>query len=556
LTYDLRGNIITLQRNGLNSNGWTSNHFVAGTYGRIDNLTYAYNTKNQLLSINEASLPTRGFKTNPNATGNQYGYDANGNLIFDKNKYISSIEYNYLNLPIKVVIDNPDAVNSGSIEFIYDATGTKLRKTVKNKDGSVKETWDYVNGVEYKNQILQRVAHSEGAVVRNDLGQYQHEYVLRDHLGNTRVTFTDGVNKGEPYWDWSNYTYMQPDNTGYDDGVVTESDIKQIHHTYPFGMAMEGNWNNIGTAGNNQYLYNGKQWNDDFGMGWYDYGARFYDPSIARWSVVDPMAEARITLSGYQYVQNNPIMLIDPTGMLDAKSMYGGTYGYDSQQASQKGVSGRMDDSDDEAYKNAGARKVKDFEGNSHSITEDDIKESGSIPSFTKLWNNYSDVSHPNPKSFFKTDIYGGKNHCAINLSNALILSGVSLKKFKGARCEGTCPLEGDLKGQHTVRAEQLAEWLKRNPFGLGKPSVYSGQTFEAGIKDRTGIVFFEDYWQRPGEKGDTRTGDHIDLWNKWRLGNNNLLMSWIRSNYPEASENIGMSDLRRSKTVLFWEIK
>jgi RHS repeat-associated protein len=316
LTYDLRGNITTLKRNGLNSNGWTGNNFVAGTYGRIDNLTYAYNTKNQLLSVNEASLPTRGFKTNPNATGNQYDYDANGNLISDKNKYITSIEYNYLNLPIKVVIDNPtDAVNSGSIEFVYDATGTKLRKTVKYSNGSVKETWDYVNGVEYKNQILQRVAHSEGAVVRNDYGQYQHEYVLRDHLGNTRVTFTDGVNKGEPYWDWSNYSYIQPDNTGYDDGVVTEADIKHINHTYPFGMAMEGNWNNAGSANNNKYLYNGKQWNDDFGMGWYDYGARFYDPAIARWNAIDPLAEKYKRWSPYNYCLDNPIKFIDPNGM-------------------------------------------------------------------------------------------------------------------------------------------------------------------------------------------------------------------------------------------------
>jgi RHS repeat-associated protein len=315
LSYDLRGNITTLQRNGLNSNGWTGNNFVAGTYGLIDNLTYAYNTKNQLLSVNEASLPTRGFKTNPNATGDQYGYDANGNLMFDKNKYLTSIEYNYLNLPIKVVIDNPtDAVNSGSIEFVYDATGAKLRKTVKYSNGSVKETWDYVNGVEYKNQILQRVAHSEGAVVRNDFGQYQHEYVLRDHLGNTRVTFTDGVNKGEPYWDWSNYSYIQPDNTGYDDGVVTEADIKHINHTYPFGMAMEGNWNNAGSANNNRYLYNGKQWNDDLGMGWYDYGARFYDPAIARWTAVDPLSEKMRRHSPYNYAFDNPIRFIDPDG--------------------------------------------------------------------------------------------------------------------------------------------------------------------------------------------------------------------------------------------------
>jgi hypothetical protein len=77
----LRGNITTLKRNGLNSNGWTGNNFVAGTYGLIDSLGYTYNSKNQLKSIAESSLLDRGFKTNANATGDQYGYDSNGNLI-------------------------------------------------------------------------------------------------------------------------------------------------------------------------------------------------------------------------------------------------------------------------------------------------------------------------------------------------------------------------------------------------------------------------------------------------------------------------------------------
>jgi RHS repeat-associated protein len=222
-----------------------------------------------------------------------------------------------LNLPIKVVINNPtDAVNSGSIEFLYDATGTKLRKTVKYSNGSVKETWDYVNGVEYKNQILQRVAHSEGAVVRNDLGAYQHEYVLRDHLGNTRVTFTDGVNKGEPYWDWSNYSYIAPDNTGYDDGVVTEADIKHINHTYPFGMAMEGNWNNAGSANHKRYLYNGKQWNDDFGLGWNHHDWRFYDVAIGRFITIDPESEkdGQMSWNPYHFALDNPIRYNDPNG--------------------------------------------------------------------------------------------------------------------------------------------------------------------------------------------------------------------------------------------------
>jgi RHS repeat-associated protein len=175
-----------------------------------------------------------------------------------------------------------------------------------------------------KEGILQWVAYN--AVVRNDLGQYQHEYVLRDHLGNTRVTFTDGVNKGEPYWDWSNYSYIQPDNTGYDDGVVTEADIKHINHTYPFGMAMEGNWNNAGSANNNRYLYNGKQYNDDFGMGWYDYGARFYDPAIGRWNTIDPLAGKYPSWSPYSYVMDNPVSFFDKDGREPVLPIYTITY--------------------------------------------------------------------------------------------------------------------------------------------------------------------------------------------------------------------------------------
>jgi hypothetical protein len=87
--------------------------------------------------------------------------------------------------------------------------------------------------------------------------KFSQKYALRDHLGNTRLTFSDANN----------------------DGTVTQADIEQENHYYAFGLNMEGNWN--GAAGPNKYQYNGKEWNDDFGLGWNLYEARPYDPATA-----------------------------------------------------------------------------------------------------------------------------------------------------------------------------------------------------------------------------------------------------------------------------------
>ncbi len=176
-TYDANGNILTLNRWGR----------VLNTAQKIDELVYSYantNKSNRLSSVKDdaEAYDIGDFKDGTN-TGDDYSYDANGNLTKDENKDITAISYNQLNLPELITF-----TGNRSISFVYDAAGIKLQK-IKNDNG-VLTTTDYISGFIYEGNNLQHFAHEEGRVRKNDAGSLVYDYVIKDHLGNARSTFT------------------------------------------------------------------------------------------------------------------------------------------------------------------------------------------------------------------------------------------------------------------------------------------------------------------------------------------------------------------------------
>jgi RHS repeat-associated protein len=85
----------------------------------------------------------------------------------------------------------------------------------------------------------------------------------------------------------------------------------------------------------NRYLYNGKELQDQAiggtPFGWYDYGARFYDPQLGRWHVQDPIVQFS---NPYIGIGNNPVNFIDPDGM-SVRMTSGGGYSFTGDDAVQ-----------------------------------------------------------------------------------------------------------------------------------------------------------------------------------------------------------------------------
>ena len=78
----------------------------------------------------------------------------------------------------------------------------------------------------------------------------------------------------------------------------------------PFGEEMVAQNN---SSYNNVYRFSAKELDEDTGLSYF--GARYYDPKFSIWLSVDPLAEEFFNYSPYNYCLQNPINLVDPTGM-------------------------------------------------------------------------------------------------------------------------------------------------------------------------------------------------------------------------------------------------
>jgi RHS repeat-associated protein len=95
--------------------------------------------------------------------------------------------------------------------------------------------------------------------------------------------------------------------------------VVQETHYDPWGLELAGIGYLADPAKESKFTYNGKEKQDQFGLGWLDcasadYHARQVDPALGRMWAVDPLAGKFAPLSPYVYVANNPLLFVDPDG--------------------------------------------------------------------------------------------------------------------------------------------------------------------------------------------------------------------------------------------------
>lgn len=111
----------------------------------------------------------------------------------------------------------------------------------------------------------------------------------------------------------------------------------------------------------NEYLYNGKMFQDELGLDWLDYGARFYDPVLGRWHSVDPLAEEYYPQSPFHFSGNNPIYNVDDNGM-----------NYDGYIIDDEGNINRVNDTGGDKYDVL-------YTENDYNAARQETKENGSL---------------------------------------------------------------------------------------------------------------------------------------------------------------------------------
>lgn len=254
----------------------------------------------------------------------------------------------------------------------------------------------------------------------------------------------------------------------FDDFSVqhAKSPIIQINEYYPFGLTFNNHQRDNVPA--QRYLYNGKEAQGEFQLNWLDFGFRFYDAAIGRFTGVDPLAADYYWLTSYNYAENSPVANIDLWGLQRFYAADGSFLGQVGDDDDVRVINSALDNAQAKAHVDARSEeRTQALMDNSVPFAEyftavEDVTNNAALETYSNHGNNCFDaanaqldkagVSQTGPVEAIQTlvdtdedpaltaDAFGG----AIRVQTELNKGNPVMVGVKGTKTNGTVPDPGN----------------------------------------------------------------------------------------------------------------
>ena len=243
-----------------------------------------------------------GSLIDPNITFDGYTTYPSAFLVIDPNGIYSKHYYaGTQRIVSRLGEEKADIFNTGENRTTSETSEAKKLDDTALRNIQVTDLKEYlkeakigkVSFKEYKGSTYQE---EEEAILAEDLKENSEE----GNLEQERAPVSAPV-----------YFY-HPDHLGSSTFLTdANGNAYQFFINLPFGETMAEQLPD--TYYRTPFKFNGKELDEETGL--YYYGARYYDPKISIWLSVDPLAEKYPNWNPYNYTMQNPINLVDPTGM-------------------------------------------------------------------------------------------------------------------------------------------------------------------------------------------------------------------------------------------------
>jgi len=250
--------------------------------------SYSYDNNGNLSGLNRGTAWTYyydGDENNTNRVDNissltsddNWDYDSNGRQTKDTNGSFSSCTYHFPGAAFHNI-----TMSSGTLQMRYNASNRRLQKISGTTINYVRDINGQVLAVYEGTTIEERYVWGPlglVSIVKGNNTSPTRYYTITGHLGS----ISSVVNAGG--------TAV----AGYDN--------------YPFGKELRSS---VSGDADSRFKFGAKEFDTQLNLDLYYFEARFYRPDVGRYLSPDPIREG---WTHYAYVENNPLIRVDPSGL-------------------------------------------------------------------------------------------------------------------------------------------------------------------------------------------------------------------------------------------------